>query len=127
MPAVQELVKNVSSHPINLSVNPDEAVSIGAAIQGGVIAGEVKDVVLLDVTPLTLGIETLGGVMALSSLKLGQNCLMVIGPEGGFSEEEAQEAEQQGFHFVSLGRRILRAETASLYAASVFGYYVEGQ
>jgi len=63
MPAVQDLVKSVSGHAINLSVNPDEAVSIGAAIQGGVIAGEVKDVVLLDVTPLTLGIETLGGVM----------------------------------------------------------------
>jgi len=63
MPAVQELVKKISGHAINLSVNPDEAVSIGAAIQGGVIAGEVKDVVLLDVTPLTLGIETLGGVM----------------------------------------------------------------
>ncbi len=63
MPAVQDLVKQVSGHAINLSVNPDEAVSIGAAIQGGVIAGEVKDVVLLDVTPLTLGIETLGGVM----------------------------------------------------------------
>jgi molecular chaperone DnaK len=63
MPAVQELVKKISGHEINLSVNPDEAVSIGAAIQGGVIAGEVKDVVLLDVTPLTLGIETLGGVM----------------------------------------------------------------
>ena len=63
MPAVQDLVKQVSGHAINLSVNPDEAVSIGAAIQGGVIAGEVKDIVLLDVTPLTLGIETLGGVM----------------------------------------------------------------
>ena len=63
MPAVQDLVKKISGHAINLSVNPDEAVSIGAAIQGGVIAGEVKDVVLLDVTPLTLGIETLGGVM----------------------------------------------------------------
>lgn len=63
MPAVQEMVKNVTGHSINLSVNPDEAVSIGAAIQGGVIAGDVKDVVLLDVTPLTLGIETLGGVM----------------------------------------------------------------
>jgi molecular chaperone DnaK len=63
MPAVQELVKKISGKEINLSVNPDEAVSIGAAIQGGVIAGEVKDVVLLDVTPLTLGIETLGGVM----------------------------------------------------------------
>ena len=63
MPAVQEMVKSETGKPINLSVNPDEAVSIGAAIQGGVIAGDVKDVVLLDVTPLTLGIETLGGVM----------------------------------------------------------------
>ncbi len=63
MPAVQELVKKVTGKNINLSVNPDEAVSIGAAIQGGVIAGDIKDVVLLDVTPLTLGIETLGGVM----------------------------------------------------------------
>ena len=63
MPAVQEMVKQVSGLSINLSVNPDEAVSAGAAIQGAVIAGDVKDVVLLDVTPLTLGIETLGGVM----------------------------------------------------------------
>ena len=63
MPAVQELVKNVTGKNINMSVNPDEAVSVGAAIQGAVIAGDVKDVVLLDVTPLTLGIETLGGVM----------------------------------------------------------------
>lgn len=63
MPAVQEMVKQVSGRSINLSVNPDEAVSTGAAIQGAVIAGDVKDVVLLDVTPLTLGIETLGGVM----------------------------------------------------------------
>ena len=63
MPAVQELVKNLTGKTPNLSVNPDEAVSIGAAIQGGVVSGDVKDVVLLDVTPLTLGIETLGGVM----------------------------------------------------------------
>jgi len=63
MPAVQELVKKISGKSINLSVNPDEAVSVGAALQGAVIAGDVKDVVLLDVTPLTLGIETLGGVM----------------------------------------------------------------
>ncbi len=63
MPAVQELVKRLTGKTPNLSVNPDEAVSIGAAYQGGVVSGDVKDVVLLDVTPLTLGIETLGGVM----------------------------------------------------------------
>ena len=63
MPAVQELVAQLTGKKPNLSVNPDEAVSIGAAYQGGVVSGDVKDVVLLDVTPLTLGIETLGGVM----------------------------------------------------------------
>ena len=63
MPAVQELVKRYTRKTPNLSVNPDEAVSIGAAIQGGIVSGDVKDVVLLDVTPLTLGIETMGGVM----------------------------------------------------------------
>lgn len=63
MPAVQELVKSLLCKQPNMSVNPDEAVSIGAAVQGGVIRGDVKDVVLLDVTPLTLGIETMGGVM----------------------------------------------------------------
>ena len=63
MPAVQELVKRLLGKNPNMSVNPDEAVSIGASLQGGVISGDVKDVVLLDVTPLTLGIETLGEVM----------------------------------------------------------------
>ena len=63
MPAVQELVTRLTGKKPNLSVNPDEAVSIGAAYQGGVVSGDVKDVVLLDVTPLTLGIETLGGVL----------------------------------------------------------------
>ncbi|MFA7378273.1 MAG: molecular chaperone DnaK, partial [Bacilli bacterium] len=63
MPAVQELVKKLTGKTPNLSINPDEAVSVGAAIQGGIVAGDVKDVVLLDVTPLTLGIETLGEVM----------------------------------------------------------------
>ena len=63
MPAVQDLVKQLLGKTPNLSVNPDEAVSIGAAIQGGVVSGDVKDVVLLDVTPLTLGIETMGEVM----------------------------------------------------------------
>ena len=62
MPAVVKLVKDVTGKDPNQGVNPDEVVAVGAAIQAGVLAGEVKDVVLLDVTPLSLGIETLGGV-----------------------------------------------------------------
>jgi molecular chaperone DnaK len=63
MPKVQELVKQVFGKEPHQGVNPDEVVAVGAAIQGGVLAGDVKDVVLLDVTPLSLGVETLGGVM----------------------------------------------------------------
>ena len=63
IPAVQQLVKEYTGKDPNQSVNPDEVVAVGAAVQAGVLAGEVKDIVLLDVTPLTLGIETLGGVM----------------------------------------------------------------
>ena len=63
MPMVQELVRTLTGKELNKSVNPDEVVALGAALQGGVLAGDVNDVLLLDVTPLSLGLETLGGVM----------------------------------------------------------------
>ena len=62
MPMFQELIKKITNKPLNMTINPDEVVAMGAAIQGGVLTGDVNDILLLDVTPLTLSIETLGGV-----------------------------------------------------------------
>jgi len=70
VPSVVELVKKLFKKEPNKGINPDEAVAIGAAIQGGILAGDVKDILLLDVTPLSLGIETLGGVM---TVLIGKN------------------------------------------------------
>lgn len=85
MPAVVALVKKLLQKEPNHSINPDEAVSIGAAIQGGVIAGDVKDVLLLDVTPLSLGIETLGGVM---TVLIGRNTTIPTTKSQVFSTAE---------------------------------------
>merc|ERR1712007_233081 len=63
IPAIQNLVKSLTGKEPNKSVNPDEVVAIGAAVQAGILAGEIKNILLLDVTPLSLGVETLGGVM----------------------------------------------------------------
>jgi molecular chaperone DnaK (HSP70) len=63
IPAIQELLQNLFNRPLDYSINPDEAIALGAAIQAGLLTGEVKDVLLLDVTAFTLGVETLGGIM----------------------------------------------------------------
>jgi len=63
IPAIQNLVSKIVDKEPNQTVNPDEVVAIGAAVQGGVLAGEVKNILLLDVTPLSLGVETLGSLM----------------------------------------------------------------
>jgi 16S rRNA (uracil1498-N3)-methyltransferase len=89
------------------------------------ILSEQADVKLFAYENESEEIETLPN--AFRSLTSGQRCLIVIGPEGGFSPEEAREAKDKGFRYVSLGRRILRSETAAIYAASVFSYALESE
>src|SRR2546430_16433360 len=88
MPKVQEIVKSFFGKEPHKGVNPDEVVAIGAAIQGGVLAGEVKDVLLLDVTPLSLGIETLGGV---TTVLIPRNTTIPTKKPEGFSTAEANQ------------------------------------
>merc|ERR1712157_654744 len=82
IPAIQELVKSMTGKKLNQSVNPDEVVAIGAAIQAGILAGEIKDVLLLDVTPLSLGVETVGGIM---TKIIARNTTIPVKKSGVFS------------------------------------------
>ncbi len=109
MPKVRQLVADFIKKEPNNSVNPDEVVALGAAVQGGVLAGEVKDVVLLDVTPLTLGIETLGGV---ATSLIERNTTIPVSKSQIFSTA-ADSQTQVEIHVVQ-GERPMAADNKSL-------------
>ena len=109
MPMVQDLVRSLTNKEPHKGVNPDEVVAVGAAIQGGVLAGEVKDVLLLDVTPLSLGLETLGGVM---TVQIERNTTIPIKKSEEFSTaEDGQTAVD--VHILQ-GERPMAADNMSL-------------
>lgn len=109
MPKVRQIVKDFFGKEPNKSVNPDEVVALGAAVQGGVLAGEVKDVVLLDVTPLTLGLETLGGV---ATPLIERNTTIPVSKSQVFSTA-ADNQTQVEIHVVQ-GERPMAADNKSL-------------
>ena len=104
MPAVQALVKKITGKEPNRSINPDEVVAIGAAIQGGVLAGDVKDILLLDVTPLSLGIETEGGI---STTVIARNTTIPVSKSQIFSTAVDNQPEVD-VHVVQGERKMAR-------------------
>lgn len=109
IPAVQDMVKDFFKKEPNRSVNPDEVVAVGAAIQGGVLTGDVKDVLLLDVTPLSLGIETLGGV---STPLIERNTTIPVKKSQVFSTAEDNQSKVE-IHVLQ-GERQMAADNKSL-------------